>query len=105
MDVAAGCRAAEREDFRIAGTYVAQLLFGNPAVVLRHAPIRVALENSQSTCGLCDLLDGLHRGCAGADDPDPLAVKIDPFLRPVVGVAGLAFERRDTRYVVRHGRR
>src|SRR5687767_10332541 len=105
MDVAAGCRAAERQDFGIAGTYVAHLLFGNPAVVLRHAPIRVALENSQLSCGLCDLLDGLHSGCAGADDPDPLAGEIDAFPGPVVCVAGLAFERRDAWYVVRHGRR
>src|SRR5262245_1792898 len=105
MDVAAGCLAAERQDFGIAGSYVAHLLFGNPAVVLRHAPIRVALENSQPTCGLCQLLDGLHGGCAGADDPDALVGKIDPFLRPVVCVAGLAFERGDTWYVVRHGRR
>src|SRR5688572_13923375 len=105
MDVAAGCRAAERQDFWIAGTYVAHLLFGNRAVVLRHAPVRVALENSQLTCGLRDFLDGLHGGCTGADDPDALAGKIDPFLRPVVGVTRLAFERSDTRYVVRHGRR
>src|SRR5262245_49310870 len=105
MDVAAGCRAAERQDFGIAGTYVAHLLLGNPAVVLRHAPIRVPLEHSQLTCGLCDLLDGLHGGCAGADDADALAGKIDPFPGPVVCVAGLAFERGDTRYVVRHGRR
>src|SRR5262249_24367065 len=105
MDVAAGCRAAERQDFGIAGAYVAHLLLGNPAVVLRHAPIRVALENSQLTCGLCDLLEGLHGGCAGADDADALASKIDSLLGPVVCVARLAFERGDTRYVARHGRR
>src|SRR6185436_6484670 len=105
MDVAAGRRAAKRQDFGIAGAYVAHLLFGNPAVVLRHAPVRVALEYSQPTCGLGDLLDRLHGGCAGADDADALAVKSDAFLRPVVRVAGLARERVDTRYVVRHGRR
>src|SRR5262245_17448056 len=105
MDVAAGCRAAKRQDFRIAGAYLTHLLFGNPAVVLRDAAVRVTLKDSQSVCGLCDLLDGLHGGCAGADDPDALAGEIDPFLRPVVRMAGLAFERGDTRYVARHGRR
>src|SRR5262245_46370118 len=98
MDVAAGCLAAERQDLGIAGAYVAHLLPGNPGVVLRHAPVRVALKDSQSVRGLGDLLDGLHGRCAGADDADALAGKIDPFLRPVVRVAGLAFERGDTRY-------
>src|SRR5262245_31012246 len=105
MDVAAGCRAAKRQDFEIAGAYVAHLLLGNPAVVLRHGPVRLPLENSQLTCGLCDLLDGLHGGCAGADDADALAGESYPFLRPVVRVAGLALKAGDTRYVVRHGRR
>src|SRR6476469_4514474 len=105
MDVAAGCRAAERQDFGIARAYVAHLLFGNPVVVLRHAPVRGALENSQLSCSLCDLMDDLHSGCAGADDPDSLAREIDAFPGPVVCVAALAFERGDTRYIVRHGRR
>ena len=43
-------------------------------------------------------------GSAGADHRDPLALEPDRFLRPVMGVAGLALERVDTGNA-RHGRR
>ena len=54
--------------------------------------------------GLGDLLDGLHGGRAGADDPDTLAGKIDPFLGPGMRVAGFTLEGADARNV-RHRRR
>ena len=45
--------------------------------------------------GLGHFRDGLHAGRAGADHRDAFALEAHRFLWPVMGVAGLALERRD----------
>ena len=90
MDIAARRRLAERQDIGIPGADVPHLYFGDLRVVQRRAPVRGALEHGQMTNGLGDLLNRLHRRGTGADDADPLAGKIDPFLGPAVcGRTGL----------------
>ncbi len=53
--------------------------------------------------GLCHLGDGLYARRAGTDHRDALTLEANRFLRPVMGVAGLATERLDAGDG-RHGR-
>jgi hypothetical protein len=54
--------------------------------------------------GLGDFRNGLNAGGAGADYRDPLAFKTDPFLGPVVCVAGLALKALKARNARQNGR-
>ncbi len=95
MDEAAVGLLAAREDLGVIGPDPVHLLLADPGVVQRRAPLGGALEDGQMAGGLGHFGDGLHAGRAGADHRDALALEANRFLRPVMGVAGLARERLD----------
>jgi len=92
MDEAAVGLLAAREDFGIVGPDPAHLLPADLGVVQWRAPLGSALEHGQMADGLGHFRDRLHAGRAGADHRDALALETNRFLRPVMGVAGLALE-------------
>ena len=104
MDEAAVGLLAARKDLGIIGPDPAHLLLADLGVVQWRAPLGGALEHGQMAGGLGHFRDGLHAGRAGADHRDALALEAHRFLRPVMGVAGLALEGRDAGDG-RHGRR
>ena len=95
MDEAAVGLLAARKDLGIIGPDPVHLLLADLGVVQWRAPLGGALEHGQMAGGLGHLRDGLHAGRAGADHRDALAFEAHRFLRPVMGVAGLALECRD----------
>ena len=91
---AARCASAQVEDVVVASADGGHLLGGDLAVVQRRAPVGPPLEDREVIGLLADGGDGLHAGGAGADDRHPLALDLDRFGGPVVGV-----ERRSLEHV------
>ena len=84
--------SAQVEDVVVASADGGHLLGGDLAVVQRGAPVGAPLEDRQVLGLLADGRNGLHAGGAGADDCHSLALDLDRFGRPVVGVERRSFE-------------
>ncbi len=104
MDEAAVGLLATLEDLGVIVPDAAHLLLADLGVVQGRAPLGSALEHGQMADRLGHFRDGLYARRAGADHRDALAAETNRFLRPVMGVAGLALERLDAGDA-RHGRR